>query len=274
MNKAYVFGSSLLNDDDFGEELNTKYENLSHDDKLAFWRGFFDSRGSIVRNMNTGHVGCIIKLSENGILLDKFSTFVGLPWLPYEKNCIMFQGTNCLEFLHLLYGDKDIEGGFNLNHQNYLDLLYCWQPYIKVMAPTCRFVKLLPDARPPSKTNVTDSGYDLHLIKFLKEENGVLFYDTGIAVQPPHGYYFELVPRSSMSKTGYMLANSVGIIDASYTGSLKVALIKIVKDAPDIELPARIVQIIPKQFNHVRMEEVEDLEITKRGDGGFGSSGR
>lgn len=274
MNSAYIFGSSILNEDDFGNELLTKYRNLTHNDKFAFWRGVFDSRGSIARNMVNGHVGCIIKLAENGVLQNELSELVKIPWVPYENNCIMFQGTNCLEFLHLLYGDKDIEGGFNLNQQNYLDLLYCWQPNVKVMAPTCRFMKLLEDAKTPSKANVTDSGYDLHLIRFLKEENGVLFYDTGIAVQPPQGYYFELVARSSLSKTGYILANSVGIIDASYTGSLKIALIKVVKDAPDIELPARLVQIIPKQFNHLRMEEVDDLQITKRADGGFGSSGR
>lgn len=274
MNTAYIFGSSLFNDDDFGEEFDSKYKDLSHSDKLAFWRGFFDSRGSIARNMATGHVACVIRFSDSKKLLEELSALVDIPWVPYDTNCISFQGTNCLEFLHLLYGDKDIEGGFNLNQQNYLDLLYCWQPHLKVMAPTCRFVKLLPDAKAPSKSNVTDSGYDLHLIRLLKEENGVLLYDTGVSVQPPHGYYFELVPRSSMSKTGHILANSVGIIDASYTGSLKVALIKIVKDAPDIELPARLVQIIPKQFCHVRMEEVDDLQITKRANGGFGSSGR
>ena len=275
MNQAYILGSTLLNDDDFGEEFNAKYQELTHNDKVAFWRGFFDSRGSIARNLATGHVECVIKCFADGKVVEELSLFSKIPWTLYEHNCITFRGTNCMEFLHLLYGDNDIEGGFNLNQQNYLDLLYCWQPHpnIRIMAPTCRFAKLLPDAKPPSKTNVTDSGYDLHLIRLLKEENGVVFYDTGIAVQPPHGYYFELVPRSSMSKTGYMLANSVGIIDASYTGSLKVALIKIVKDAPDIELPARLVQIIPKQFNHVRMEEGDDLQITKRADGGFGSSG-
>ena len=107
----------------------------------------------------------------------------------------------------------------------------------------------------------------------MKEENGMILYDTGIAVQPPMGYYFELVGRSSISKTGYIVANSIGIIDASYTGSLKVALIKVNKDAPDIQLPARIVQLIPRQLIHLDAIEVEDLNDTTRAEGGFGSSG-
>ena len=52
-------------------------------------------------------------------------------------------------------------------------------------------------------------------------------YDSYISVQPPEGYYFEIVPRSSISKLGYILTNSIGIIDPSYRGTLKVVLTKI-----------------------------------------------
>ena len=52
-------------------------------------------------------------------------------------------------------------------------------------------------------------------------------YDTGIQVKPQYGYYFEIVPRSSLSKSGYILANSIGIIDPSYSGNLYIVLIKI-----------------------------------------------
>lgn len=129
------------------------------------------------------------------------------------------------------------------------------------------------DAIPPKKANVTDSGYDLCLIEKIKEENGVYWYDTGIAVQPPVGHYFEMVGRSSISKSGYMLANNIGIIDADYRGTLKVALVKVNPGAPDIELPARLVQIIPRQLIHMDAVETEILDDTVRGEGGFGSSG-
>ena len=110
-------------------------------------------------------------------------------------------------------------------------------------------------------------------MKKVKEENGVAWFDTGIAVEPPEGYYFELVGRSSISKSGYMLANNIGIIDDSYRGSILVALVKINPSAPDLELPCRLVQLIPRQLVLMEPKEVDELSDTIRGTGGFGSSG-
>lgn len=135
------------------------------------------------------------------------------------------------------------------------------------------YKKTLDEGIPPKKANPTDSGFDLCLVKKIKEENGVHWYDTGIAVHPPHGYYFELVGRSSISKSGYMLANNIGIIDADYRGSLMVALVKVNPDAKALELPCRLVQIIPRQLHLMEAKEVAELCSTDRGTGGFGSSG-
>jgi len=139
---------------------------------------------------------------------------------------------------------------------------------------TFHFHKTLVDAVTPSKAHAEDSGFDLTLVQKIKEENGVAFYDTGIAVQPPPGYYFEVFGRSSISKSGWMLANNVGIIDSSYRGSIRVALVKVVATAPDITLPCKLVQMIPRQFVHLEPVEVDELTDTIRGEGGFGSSGR
>lgn len=138
---------------------------------------------------------------------------------------------------------------------------------------TFKFKKTLPDAVTPSKAHPDDSGFDLHLIKKLKEENGVVWYTTGLAVAPPQGYYFELVGRSSISKSGYMLANNIGIIDASYRGDLMVALIKVNPAAPELQMPCRLVQLIPRSLILMEAKEVTELDATARGAGGFGSSG-
>lgn len=99
-------------------------------------------------------------------------------------------------------------------------------------------------------------------------------YDTGIAIQPPHGYYFDLVGRSSISKSGYMLANNVGIIDASYQGSIKVALYRLSDATPELLLPARVVQIIPRKVPHFEPLELSAFAMrTSRAEGGFGSTG-
>lgn len=136
-----------------------------------------------------------------------------------------------------------------------------------------QYIKTHKDAVTPTKSHNTDSGFDLTLIEETKRYGDVVLYNTGIKVQPPKGYYFDMVPRSSISKTGYMLANSIGIIDQSYQGNLYVALRKVDKNMPDLKLPCRLAQIILRKVIDIEGVEVESFEKkSKRGDGGFGST--
>lgn len=125
---------------------------------------------------------------------------------------------------------------------------------------------------PPTKNNSSDAGYDLHLMELKEIKNGVYFYDTQVSIQLPKGFYGTLVGRSSISKSGYMLANNIGIIDNGYTGNICVALIKINKDAPDLTLPIKLVQLIPTRQYDFKLQEITELTETERGDkGGLGS---
>lgn len=130
-----------------------------------------------------------------------------------------------------------------------------------------------PRAVLPSKERVSDSGYDLTLIDVKKQFGLVVLFGTGVKIQPPQGWYLDVVPRSSIIKRGYILANSVGIIDQSYRGEIMVPLIKIDESAPDLELPARVIQLIFRPFVHFPVALREALVKTERGEGGFGSSG-
>ena len=127
----------------------------------------------------------------------------------------------------------------------------------------------------PSRAGENEVGFDLTIISKSKDISpNTAMYDSFISVQPPDGIYFEIVPRSSLSKTGYILTNSIGIIDPSYRGTLKVVLTKINPDAPDIELPNKRFQLIPRTFisNVFQVKEVNNLSNTTRGTGGFGST--
>lgn len=136
---------------------------------------------------------------------------------------------------------------------------------------TFAYSLLTPEAFPPSKTRDSDSGFDLHLIDVKKSYGNVTVYGTGISVTPPTGFYFDLVPRSSMIKTGYMLANSVGIIDQGYTGEIMVALIKTDPDAEPLTLPVKMVQLIPRHWYGLR-PVCDTITPSDRGAGGFGST--
>lgn len=135
-----------------------------------------------------------------------------------------------------------------------------------------KYIKTDNDAISPTKNHELDTGFDLHLIKKIKEHNNVLFYDTGIVVRPPFGYYFELVGRSSIAKSGWMLANNIGIIDYNYTGSIIVALIKVDQHAKELELPCKLVQIIPRKLIMMNFVESDVIDETDRANtGGLGS---
>tara|TARA_Y100000389_G_scaffold190797_1_gene216052 strand:+ start:1076 stop:1504 length:429 start_codon:yes stop_codon:yes gene_type:complete len=127
----------------------------------------------------------------------------------------------------------------------------------------------------PSRAGENEVGYDLTIIEKVKDmSTNTAMYDSYISVQPPDGVYFEIIPRSSISKTGYILTNSVGIIDPSYRGTLKVVLTKIDETKPNIELPNKRFQLIPRTFisNMFEPKSVDELSNTYRGEGGFGST--
>ena len=133
--------------------------------------------------------------------------------------------------------------------------------------------KLRPDAVMPAKAHISDTGYDLWILDEHKTlDNGVVMYGTGLAIQPPFGTYFEIVPRSSIIKTGYIQANGIGVVDQSYRGELFVPLCKIDKDAPDPPLPRKIAQLVLREVNTCEFLEVDELVNTRRGEGGFGST--
>jgi dUTP pyrophosphatase len=122
-------------------------------------------------------------------------------------------------------------------------------------------------------------GYDLTILSAHKQVGtNTILYDTGISLEMPQGVYAEVIPRSSIVKSGYMLTNSIGIIDNTYTGNIYVALTKVDPNAPDMQLPWRCCQLVFRHQVHVDIDEAEaateaTTQCTKgRGDGGFGST--
>jgi len=143
-----------------------------------------------------------------------------------------------------------------------------------------KFILTHPKAVVPTRANEYAIGHDLTIIAECKNPpkhacKNLCYYDTYLQVEPPAGYYLEVVPRSSISKTGYMLANSIGIIDPDYRGNILVALIKVDPTAPDLVIPdggMKIAQLVLRRIELAPFVHVERLSDTVRGDGGFGST--
>lgn len=140
--------------------------------------------------------------------------------------------------------------------------------------PTVKFVKVFKHAFLPTRAHNTDIGYDLAVIDVYKNiSSDTLIFETGIAVQPPEGYYIEILPRSSVTFSPYMLANSVGVIDPGYTGTLKIAVRKVDYNLEEPNVPFTKFQMVLRRAIPYNLEEVRSIESTDRGNGGFGSSG-
>jgi dUTP pyrophosphatase len=135
------------------------------------------------------------------------------------------------------------------------------------------FVKDDINAIIPTKGTQCAVGYDLTAISVYKKlSDKTTLYDTGIIVQPPPGYYTEILPRSSITKTGYVLSNSVGTIDSDYRGRLLIALTRVDEGFPELTLPFTKCQLVLRRHEDYTLTEVRSLENTERGSGGFGST--
>jgi len=97
---------------------------------------------------------------------------------------------------------------------------------------------------------------------------------TGLFIELPVGYEAQIRPRSGLAvKKGLSLPNTPGTIDSDYRGEIKVILINLSKDEQTIEPSERVAQMVIAKYEQATWEEVEVLSDTKRGAGGFGSTG-
>nr|WP_294170161.1 dUTP diphosphatase [uncultured Sphingomonas sp.] len=98
---------------------------------------------------------------------------------------------------------------------------------------------------------------------------------TGFKVAIPDGYEIQVRPRSGLAlKHGISVPNTPGTIDSDYRGELKVIVINHGTEPFPIRRGERIAQLVPAAVTPARFDEVEELDDTHRGAGGFGSTGR
>lgn len=148
--------------------------------------------------------------------------------------------------------------------------------------------KLVPEAVIPTYAKAGDAGMDLTAISFKKDENGNYVYGTGIAFEIPEGYVGLIFPRSSNAKTDLYLTNHVGVVDSGYRGEVTLKFkpsnateeyISVGDDYYKVrpkayEVGDRIGQIIIMPYPQIEFIESEELSITERGEGAYGSSGK
>lgn len=141
------------------------------------------------------------------------------------------------------------------------------------MTHKLKIKKLDRDAIVPSFAHSFDAGMDLYAIEDTKvEAHTMVKVKTGIAMEIPEGYVGLVWDKSSIGSKG--LKTLGGVVDSHYRGEIMV-LIKNLNDMEYFfEKGDKVAQMIIQKVEHFPIEEVEELSETKRGEKGFGSTGK
>jgi dUTP pyrophosphatase len=142
---------------------------------------------------------------------------------------------------------------------------------------TLRFQRLGDAARPPAQAHPGDAGYDLFAAEPARLEPGErASVGTGIGVAIPVGCAGLVLPRSGLAaRHGITLVNAPGLIDSGYRGELRVLVLNTDRSEPfEVAVGDRIAQLVLVRLEPAALEEVDALDDTARGSGGFGSTGR
>ena len=135
--------------------------------------------------------------------------------------------------------------------------------------------KLHPNAVKPKYAKESDAGMDLVATEIISNTTFQVTYGLGIAVEIPDGMVGLVFPRSSIRNTELTLSNSVGVIDAGYRGELQATFNKLNGfESVAYKVGDRVAQIVIVPHPIVQFVEVDELSESKRGEGGFGSTGK
>ncbi|KJA24596.1 hypothetical protein HYPSUDRAFT_53662 [Hypholoma sublateritium FD-334 SS-4] len=142
-----------------------------------------------------------------------------------------------------------------------------------VLAPNLLVKRLSEKATIPTRGSALAAGYDLYSAeKKLIPAHGKALVDTQLSIAVPHGTYGRVAPRSGLASK-FMIDTGAGVIDADYRGVVFVLLYNLSDKDFQVEQGDRIAQLILERIYTPEILEVDDLEETIRGAGGFGSTG-
>lgn len=128
------------------------------------------------------------------------------------------------------------------------------------------------DAMIPARQTAGSAGYDLYCVEnAILPARGQVLVSTGIAIKLPYGTYGRIAPRSGMSVKGTMVG--AGVIDFDFRSTVQVLMFNMTDADITVRKQDRIAQLIIERIDLPLVKEVDSLDETQRGGGGFGSTG-
>ncbi|XP_038606668.1 deoxyuridine 5'-triphosphate nucleotidohydrolase, mitochondrial [Tachyglossus aculeatus] len=137
-----------------------------------------------------------------------------------------------------------------------------------------QFVRLSEHATAPTRGSARAAGYDLYsAYDYSIPAMEKALVKTDIQISLPHGCYGRVAPRSGLAAKHFIDVGA-GVIDEDYRGNVGVILFNFGKEKFEVKKGDRIAQLICERVFYPELEEVQGLDDTERGSGGFGSTGQ
>lgn len=141
-----------------------------------------------------------------------------------------------------------------------------------------KFKKVRDTAILPQYASAGASGMDLHLcLPGMGDTLGageIKAMPTGLSVEIPQGYELQIRSRSGCALKGLVVANGVGTVDADYRGEIQVILMNASASSRPLSHGERVAQLVLSRVEKIQWVEASEFSDTKRGSGGFGSTGK
>lgn len=141
-----------------------------------------------------------------------------------------------------------------------------------------RLEKKFSDIPLPSYTTNGSAGMDIRAAvddEIILEKGKVSLVPTNLSVEIPEGYEMQVRPRSGLAlKHGIGILNSPGTIDSDYRGEIKIIMMNFSEENFSIKRGERIAQLIISKVYSAKLIETDDLNDSRRGEGGFGHTGK
>ncbi|XP_021117124.1 deoxyuridine 5'-triphosphate nucleotidohydrolase, mitochondrial isoform X1 [Heterocephalus glaber] len=148
------------------------------------------------------------------------------------------------------------------------------RPRPSAAALRLRFVRLSEHATAPTRGSARAAGYDLYsAYDYIIPPMEKALVKTDIQIALPSGCYGRVAPRSGLAAKHFIDVGA-GVIDEDYRGNVGVVLFNFGKEKFEVKKGDRIAQLICERIYYPEIEEVQELDDTERGSGGFGSTGK
>ena len=140
-------------------------------------------------------------------------------------------------------------------------------------------IKIINKSDNPLPKYATSGSSGMDLRAFLKEDLIIkplerVVIPTGLYVEIPDGYEIQIRARSGLAlKHGLSLPNGIGTIDSDYRGELGVIIINLSKEGYTVKSGDKIAQMVLSKYEKIQLEQVDVLDESKRGSGGYGHTG-